>query len=332
MKPNTCKPALHRPSGVWRNGRASLSGVGGGGGIETTRVALLALMISPKDVDPAGGEIRARDGDRDAAGSRVAKPELFFICAGGFWKSWRTARNFSRRAEARRRFWRWADSPARRQCSRGKKPARRHFCTSRTRSRGEPTVFSRGLWTAHLWGFPKRRPGWIRRKTTVTGTPVRPQFHARDAGGMPPRALGLGSGSYSVILVVGGSQGASGLNNLVLSALPMLAKKNWQWLHLTGAADVEKSGRRTRRRGSKPAVKPFLMEMELALGAATALREPVRRFVAGGDRGHAFAIVAGAVSGGGGQSSVFERAGVHRERARQHCWNKRTRPRNRRRR
>jgi UDP-N-acetylglucosamine--N-acetylmuramyl-(pentapeptide) pyrophosphoryl-undecaprenol N-acetylglucosamine transferase len=73
-----------------------------------------------------------------------------------------------------------------------------------------------------------------------------------------------------VVLVVGGSQGASGLNSLVLSALPLLAKKNWQWLHLTGAADVEKVRAAYAQHGITAVVKPFLLEMDLALGAATA--------------------------------------------------------------
>jgi UDP-N-acetylglucosamine--N-acetylmuramyl-(pentapeptide) pyrophosphoryl-undecaprenol N-acetylglucosamine transferase len=73
-----------------------------------------------------------------------------------------------------------------------------------------------------------------------------------------------------VILVVGGSQGASGLNTMVLSALPLLVKKNWQWLHLTGANDFEKVKSAYATLGIHAVVKPFLAEMDLALGAATA--------------------------------------------------------------
>src|SRR6185369_952359 len=72
------------------------------------------------------------------------------------------------------------------------------------------------------------------------------------------------------VLVVGGSQGASGLNELVLSALPALKSKGWQWLHLTGVNDVEKVQAGYATRGIKAVVKPFLSEMDLALAAATA--------------------------------------------------------------
>jgi UDP-N-acetylglucosamine--N-acetylmuramyl-(pentapeptide) pyrophosphoryl-undecaprenol N-acetylglucosamine transferase len=71
---------------------------------------------------------------------------------------------------------------------------------------------------------------------------------------------------------MGGSQGASGINDLVLSALPLLSDRApaWQWLHLTGPNDVEKVKQAYDASGFKAVVKPFLAEMDLALGAATA--------------------------------------------------------------
>jgi len=72
------------------------------------------------------------------------------------------------------------------------------------------------------------------------------------------------------VLVVGGSQGARGLNDLVLAALPQLAGKHWQWLHLTGGNDFEKVKAAYAQLGLRAVVKPFLAEMDLALGAATA--------------------------------------------------------------
>jgi UDP-N-acetylglucosamine--N-acetylmuramyl-(pentapeptide) pyrophosphoryl-undecaprenol N-acetylglucosamine transferase len=71
---------------------------------------------------------------------------------------------------------------------------------------------------------------------------------------------------------MGGSQGASGINDLVLSALPSFGDRSpaWQWLHLTGPNDAEKVKAAYDARGFKAVVKPFLADMELALGAATA--------------------------------------------------------------
>ena len=117
-------------------------------------------------------------------------------------------------------------------------------------------------------GFPETISKLRSKKALATGTPVRPQFQIRDAAACRA-ALGLAA-NLPTILVVGGSQGASGLNELILSALPLLAGKNWQWLHLTGPNDFEKVQAAYRRHGIQAVVKPFLAEMELALGAATA--------------------------------------------------------------
>jgi len=56
----------------------------------------------------------------------------------------------------------------------------------------------------------------------------------------------------------------------VLSVLPLLLEKNWQWLHLTGANDFAKVNSFYTTHKIPAVVKPFLAEMELALGAATA--------------------------------------------------------------
>jgi UDP-N-acetylglucosamine--N-acetylmuramyl-(pentapeptide) pyrophosphoryl-undecaprenol N-acetylglucosamine transferase len=55
-----------------------------------------------------------------------------------------------------------------------------------------------------------------------------------------------------------------------MSALPTLANRDWQWIHLTGPQDVERVKAAYAAAGLKAVVKPFLAEMDLALGAATA--------------------------------------------------------------
>ncbi len=117
-------------------------------------------------------------------------------------------------------------------------------------------------------GFPETAARLRANKMVVTGTPVRPQFQNRDAAECR-LALGL-EAHCPTILVVGGSQGASGLNRLVMSALPLLASRPWQWLHLTGAKDVDEVKAAYAALKLPAVVKPFLAEMDLALGAATA--------------------------------------------------------------
>ena len=118
-------------------------------------------------------------------------------------------------------------------------------------------------------GFPSAAARLRARKVTTTGTPVRPQFQPGDPA--PCRAAFRLESSRPTILVMGGSQGASGINDLILSALPLLGNRTsaWQWLHLTGPGDVEKVEQAYAARGFKAVVKPFLAEMDLALGAAT---------------------------------------------------------------
>ncbi len=233
------------------------------------RGCAVALMISPKDVDQQA--VKSAQGMEIVTLPAVGlQNRNYFSFALSFWKSWRMARNFfkTRRPQAVLAMGGFTSAPP---VFAGKKAGAKTFLHESNTVPGRANRFLARFVDGAFVGFSEasaRGGGLDTTKTTVTGTPVRPQFHARDAGECR-RALGL-EADRPVILVVGGSQGASGLNNLVLSALPILAKKNWQWLHLTGAADVEKVRAAYAAQGIKAVVKPFLMEMEQALGAATA--------------------------------------------------------------
>ncbi len=118
-------------------------------------------------------------------------------------------------------------------------------------------------------GFPSAARRLPNPNVAVTGTPVRPQFQPGDA---PSRRLALGlAAERPVLLVMGGSQGASGINSLVVSTLPMLAAlyPEWQWLHLTGHSGRDEVERAYTNLNLRAVVLPFLPAMDLALGAAT---------------------------------------------------------------
>ena len=107
-------------------------------------------------------------------------------------------------------------------------------------------------------------------RARVTGMPVRSQFLEPMDAASARIALGLHP-EKPVLLVMGGSQGASGINQLMVSALPTLAVQapDLQFLHLTGANDVEMVQSAYAARKRKAVVRSFLTEMELALRAAT---------------------------------------------------------------
>jgi UDP-N-acetylglucosamine--N-acetylmuramyl-(pentapeptide) pyrophosphoryl-undecaprenol N-acetylglucosamine transferase len=118
-------------------------------------------------------------------------------------------------------------------------------------------------------GFPESERRLHCSNVMVTGTPVRPQFQPRDPGACR-HALGLDP-ARPTILVMGGSQGASGINQLVLQSLPALARSaaDWQWLHLAGATEVSIVRTAYSRLNLRVVVHAFFAEMEIALGAAT---------------------------------------------------------------
>jgi UDP-N-acetylglucosamine--N-acetylmuramyl-(pentapeptide) pyrophosphoryl-undecaprenol N-acetylglucosamine transferase len=117
--------------------------------------------------------------------------------------------------------------------------------------------------------FPGAAQRVANQNAVVTGMPVRPEFCTQDPAACR-LALGLDP-QRDVLLIMGGSQGAGGINDLMLQALPLLrsAAPDLQWLHLSGTRDDERIRAALSAWPGKARVFPFLTEMELALGAAT---------------------------------------------------------------
>jgi UDP-N-acetylglucosamine--N-acetylmuramyl-(pentapeptide) pyrophosphoryl-undecaprenol N-acetylglucosamine transferase len=106
-------------------------------------------------------------------------------------------------------------------------------------------------------------------RVEVSGMPVRPQFlspltpsEARTALGLKPEA--------PLLLVMGGSQGASKVNQLVLAALPALrqAAPDLQFMHLTGPHEADAVRAAYQAQNAPALVHPFFAEMGVALAAA----------------------------------------------------------------
>lgn len=135
-------------------------------------------------------------------------------------------------------------------------------------------------WLAHVVdecfvGFPEAAQQLWHPQVTHTGTPVRDNFSGDIDPGASRTLLGL-KPTAPTLVIMGGSQGARGINLLAIAALPALvaAMPEVQFLHLTGEADFEAVRAAYATATSGPArtaavVRPFLSEMEFALAAAT---------------------------------------------------------------
>ncbi|HEY6226734.1 MAG TPA: UDP-N-acetylglucosamine--N-acetylmuramyl-(pentapeptide) pyrophosphoryl-undecaprenol N-acetylglucosamine transferase, partial [Verrucomicrobiae bacterium] len=106
------------------------------------------------------------------------------------------------------------------------------------------------------------------RRVTVAGMPVRSEFQAGDAAAAR-MALGL-EPDRDVILFMGGSQGATAINDAAMAAIPKLRERrpDLQFLHLTGLKDIERCATFWRECGARGVVTPFLSEMDMGLSAA----------------------------------------------------------------
>ena len=231
------------------------------------RNCAVTLLISPKEVD--------QQAVRTAFGMTVVTlPAVGLTWAqlGGFvrgsWKSFRAARRLfkDRPHQAVLAMGGFTSAPP---VLAGK------MCGAATFLHDSNTIPGRAnRWVARLVdqafvGFPQAASRLHARAVTVTGTPVRPQFQPGSAESAR-MALGLDT-KRPVLLIVGGSQGARGVNEAVLQALPLLKQTvpEMQYLHLTGPADFEKVRAAYQAEELRANVRPFRTEMELALDAAT---------------------------------------------------------------
>jgi UDP-N-acetylglucosamine--N-acetylmuramyl-(pentapeptide) pyrophosphoryl-undecaprenol N-acetylglucosamine transferase len=231
------------------------------------RGCAVALLVSPKDVD--------QEAVKSARGMEIftlpavgLQNRNYFSFAGSFVKCLFAARKIfgQRRPAAVLAMGGFTSAPP---IWVGKDFGAKTFLHESNTIPGRANRFLARFVDEAFVGFPSAVARLHARKVTTTGTPVRPQFQPGDPA--PCRAAFRLDSNRPTILVMGGSQGASGINDLILSALPLLGNRTsaWQWLHLTGPGDVEKVEQAYAARGFKAVVKPFLAEMDLALGAAT---------------------------------------------------------------
>jgi len=88
---------------------------------------------------------------------------------------------------------------------------------------------------AVMLGFKECAPFFPKARTEVTGTPIRTELKPLDRE-VARQRLGLRA-DLPTLLVMGGSQGASGINQAVIKSLPFLHGVPLQVIHLSGARD-----------------------------------------------------------------------------------------------
>src|SRR5919198_1960303 len=147
------------------------------------------------------------------------------------------------------------------------------------RMRGVPTFIHESnavpgkanRWTARLvnavmLGFQECAPFFPKTRTEITGTPVRTELVPLDRAASR-RKLGLRE-DLPTLLVMGGSQGASGINQALIKALPFLQGVPLQVIHLSGTRDERLVADNYRRENIPAYIGAFHHQMEEVYSAA----------------------------------------------------------------
>jgi UDP-N-acetylglucosamine--N-acetylmuramyl-(pentapeptide) pyrophosphoryl-undecaprenol N-acetylglucosamine transferase len=100
---------------------------------------------------------------------------------------------------------------------------------------GKANKLTARLVRAVLLGFKECAPFFPKVKTEVTGTPIRHELRRLDRRAARQR-LELDA-ERTTLLVMGGSQGASGINQAIIRSLPALQETGLQVIHLTGVRE-----------------------------------------------------------------------------------------------
>ncbi len=132
---------------------------------------------------------------------------------------------------------------------------------------GRANKWNARLVTRVLLGFEECRAFFAKSQCEWTGTPIRSALTQPVDKAAALAAFGL-SPEKKTLLVMGGSQGAGGINRLVAAALPQLAGRAVQVIHLAGKADEVAMREAYAKAGITACVAAFHHTMQQAYGAA----------------------------------------------------------------
>ena len=228
----------------------------------------VTLLISPKEVD--------QQAVKSARGMSVATLPAVGLSSGrrlefvsGTWRSYRAAKNIfqTRPPHAVLALGGFTAAPP---ILAGRRLGAVTFLHESNTIPGRANRWLARVVDQAFVGFPSAAGRLRNQNIVTTGTPVRPQFQPINSA-VARAALGLDS-ARPVLLIMGGSQGASGVNELALKTLPQFIARfpELQFIHLTGARDFEKVRAAYASHPVQVFVAPFFAEMHTILGAATA--------------------------------------------------------------
>ena len=226
------------------------------------------LLISEKEIDATA--TRGRNEFRIEKLAGIGMPKLFSPAIAGFaWRFWRGLR----RCKALFNEWNPAavlgmggfTSTAPILAGRSRKVPT--FVHESNAIPGRANRFNARYVTRVLIGFEECRAHFPNAQCENTGTPIRSALQNPIEKVSALAKFGLAPGK-TTLLVMGGSQGARGINSAVCNAIPKLKALAWQAIHLTGAQD-ESATRAAYAHGGVPAfVAAFHHRMEEAYSAS----------------------------------------------------------------
>jgi UDP-N-acetylglucosamine--N-acetylmuramyl-(pentapeptide) pyrophosphoryl-undecaprenol N-acetylglucosamine transferase len=226
------------------------------------------LLISEKEIDAIATE--GRDEFRIERLAGIGMPKLFSPAILGFaWRFWKGLR----RCKQLLREWRPAavlgmggfTSTAPILAGRSRKVPT--FVHESNAIPGRANGFNARYVTKVLLGFGECAQYFPNSGCEVTGTPLRSALTRPVDKNAALAAFGLKPGR-TTLLVMGGSQGAHGINMAVGNAAAKLKAHSWQVIHLAGAQDEQAMHATYEREGVPAAVAAFHHRMEEAYGAA----------------------------------------------------------------
>ena len=131
---------------------------------------------------------------------------------------------------------------------------------------GKANKFTARMVRAVLLGFKECGPFFPKAHTEVTGTPIRTELRPIDRR-LARQKLGLRD-DLTTLLVMGGSQGASGINQAIIRSVPLLRDLPLQIIHLSGTRDERLVADNYLRENISAFVAPFHHKMEEVYSAA----------------------------------------------------------------